>query len=163
MGCSPGLYPSLRDLKAFRNLVQLLEYIFHLHVPAYPVPHTLAEILLVFLLNDENDLFKSRAVRVIHGKINDLVPLRIHRIDLLEPAVAASHTCRQNYQYRFVHFSFPFCVSFTRFRAVKPTSLNMSVSAYTSRPPHFTPSFFQVCIHLTTKGMWLAILQSTIF
>ena len=114
MSRPPGLHPSLRDLKALRNLIQLLEYIFHLHVPAHSVPHTLAEILLVFLFDNENDLLKSRPVRVIHGKINDLVALLVHRVDLLESAVAASHACCQNYQYRFVHFPFPFCVFFTR-------------------------------------------------
>ena len=74
------------------------------------VTHALPEIFFIFLLNDENYLLKSCPDSIIHGKVNNLVTLIVYRVNLLQSAVAASHSCCQNYQYRFIHILLPFCV-----------------------------------------------------
>ena len=140
---SPGLHSAFRNLKAFRNLVEFLENVLDFHVLTHSVSHALTEILFIFFLNDENDLFKARPVRVVHGKVNDLVALFVHRIDLLESAVAASHTRCQNYKYRFVHFFFPFCVFFTRCQGREANILkNVKLFVKSAGLLHFTLLFY---------------------
>ena len=80
---SPGLYAAFRNLKSFRNLRQLLEYILYRNMFADCIADALSEILLMLSFNDENDLAESRSDCIINREINDLIPLVIYRIDLL--------------------------------------------------------------------------------
>ena len=47
------------------------------------ISDALAEILLIFLLNDENNLAKARSDRIIDREVDNLMTLVIYRIDLL--------------------------------------------------------------------------------
>ena len=72
---SPGLYAAFRNLKSFRNLRQLLEYILYRNMFADCIADALSEILLMLSFNDENDLAESRSDCIIDREINDLMPL----------------------------------------------------------------------------------------
>ena len=89
---SPGFHPSLRNLIAFRNIVEILEHIGNFHDLADSVADSLPEIFFIFFFDDKYNLLKSGLFRVIQGKIHNDMSLRIHRIDLFESAVTASHS-----------------------------------------------------------------------
>ncbi len=106
MSRSPGLPPAFRHLEALRQIFHLLESIFHFDPLLHAVSDGLFKILLILLLNDKDDLLKPCLHCIIDGKVHDDVSVRIHRINLLQTAVAASHTCCHNDEYWFLHFSF---------------------------------------------------------
>ena len=106
MSRSPGLHPAFRRLEALRQIFHLLESIFHLNSLLHAVSDGPFKILLILLLNDKDDLLKPCLHCIIDGKVHDDMSVRIHRINLLQTAVAASHACCHNDEYWFLHFSF---------------------------------------------------------
>ena len=101
MGGAPGLHAALRDLKPFRYLIHLLIHIRHIHISADTVAYVDLEFRLNGLLDDKDNLLKSSLFCIKNGEINDDVAILIHRVNLLQTAVTASHTCCHDYQYRF--------------------------------------------------------------
>ena len=77
--------------------MEILVGVLHLHDLAHAVAHRLLEVLLDLLLYNEDHLLKSSSLRVVHGEIHDNVSLIVHRVNLLESAVAASHSCRHDH------------------------------------------------------------------
>ena len=106
MSRSPWFHPTFRRLEALRQIPDILKRIFHLNPLLHAVSNGLFKILFILLLNDKDDLLKPCLHCIIDGKVHDDVSVRIHRINLLQTAVAASHACCHNDEYWFLHFSF---------------------------------------------------------
>ena len=88
------------------------------------------------MLDDEYNLLKAGLQRVVDGKIDDKVPMLVHRVNLLQPAVAASHAGCHNYQYRLFHASNP----------PVPRALRRAESPGCSRPLYFKyMDFLKLC------------------
>lgn len=65
MPCPKRLDPTLRRLPALRQGSKLLVHIRDIHVAADPISDRLPERLLIFLLDDKNDLTKTCLLRII--------------------------------------------------------------------------------------------------
>ena len=102
---APRLDAALRHGAAVRNVRQLLVDVFHVEKPLHAVPDALAEECVVLALDDKNKIAEARASCVVHGKIDDAVPLPVDRLHLLEPAEAAAHSGCHNDELRrlFLH------------------------------------------------------------
>ena len=103
MSGSPWLHTSFRNCKAFRKIMQILEYKFHLDMLTHTISDSGTEISLILLLYNKYNFFKPCLNSIIDRKINDNVPVLINRIDLLQATISASHTCCHYYQYRLFH------------------------------------------------------------
>ncbi len=88
----PWFCTALRYGKALRDVLDPLKRIGSLHILLHPASDGLAEVLFIFLLDDKHHFLKARQLRIIYGKLHDDVSLIVHRVDLLQPAVAASHS-----------------------------------------------------------------------
>ena len=97
MSGSPWLHTAFRNCKSLWQIVQILKYKFHLDVLTHTISDSCTEICLILLLYDKYDFFKSSLNSIIDRKINDNVPILINRIDLLQTAISASHTCCHYY------------------------------------------------------------------
>ena len=64
MGCPPWLFPSLRNLRVFRNIIKFLIGILYIHIPAGSFIHKFSENLPVFFLYD-----KYSSVEACHHRI----------------------------------------------------------------------------------------------
>ena len=98
-----GLGPPFGHGVGGGQVVQRLEGVFHLHQAGQPVPDHRAEIGLVLPADDEDDLLKAGAPGVVDGIVDDDLPARAHRVELLHAAVAAAHPGSQYDQYGFCH------------------------------------------------------------
>ncbi len=92
VGGSPRLCAALRDGIALRQIVQLLEYVTHLHHLGDTVPDRLPERLLNLVLDDEYHRLEARAPGVVQGIVDDDLSVVPHRIDLFQASVAAAHS-----------------------------------------------------------------------
>lgn len=129
----PWLHSSFWHLKTVRQIVKILKHIFHLNLLLYPIPDSFPEVCFVFLLDDKHHLLKACLHRIIDRKVHNNMPFRIHRINLLESSVTASHSCRHNYQYWFFHIICPYSSIF--FQRISPGS---KVTAVICPSPSYT-------------------------
>ena len=90
---SPGLHPSLRYFKPVRNIIQILKNIRCFNLFFNPVANGGTKALLVLSFDNKNNPFKACTNCVINRKIHNNVPIFIHRINLFQTAIAASHPC----------------------------------------------------------------------
>src|SRR5699024_4655867 len=109
MCCTPGFHTSFRHFESLRDVVQILERVFHIHDLRHSVSDSLFKICLILFLDDKDDLFKSCPLCIKNREIHNDMSFFVHRVDLLQSAVPASHTCRHNHQNRFLHLSSPSC------------------------------------------------------
>ena len=93
---APRLLAAFRHRKALRQVIQLLENIFDLHVLRYAVADNLFKVLKKLLLDDEDYLGKARLRGIKNRKIHDNLAVFANGIDLLQAAVTAAHTGRHN-------------------------------------------------------------------
>ena len=93
---APRLLAAFRHRKALRQVIQLLENIFDLHVLRYAVADNLFKVLKKLLLDNEDYLGKARLYGIKNRKIHDNLAVFANGIDLLQAAVTAAHTGRHN-------------------------------------------------------------------
>ena len=99
---APRLGAVGRDGNALRNVLCLLENILDLYAAFDALADSLAEKLKVFLFYNENDLVKARLERIIDRVVDDELAVGADRVNLLEPAVSAAHTCCKNKQCHYL-------------------------------------------------------------
>ena len=102
MSRSPWLHTAFRYAVALRKLIEFLEHVFHLHVFCHAVSDLLLKLLFDGFLYNKYHLLKSCFHRIVNRKVNDLVTVWVHRVDLLQTAVTAPHPCCHNYQNWFL-------------------------------------------------------------
>ena len=107
---APWLGASLRDGVAGGDIVQLLIGVTDLHGAFFqPLAHGLHEVLADGFLDDDNGGIETGFVGVIKGIVQNRFALTSHRVDLLQSAVAATHTGGHNDENRFAcHSNSPF-------------------------------------------------------
>ena len=112
MAGAPGLGAAFRHGIALRQVVQVLIGIAHVHNFGQPVADGFLEGVLDLVLDDEHDGLKARAACVVSGIVDDDLAVVTHRVDLLQAAVPAAHTCCHHHKNRFFHntFSLFFCL-----------------------------------------------------
>ena len=103
---SPRLHTSFGDRISLRQLVERLECVLELHVRADALADALFKVLLHLLLDDEHDLFKARADRIEHGKVQNDVIVIVDRLDLFRTAETAAHAGCHDQKNRFFHKAF---------------------------------------------------------
>ena len=84
---APGLDTALRDGEALRQLVQLLERVFHVHHLGDTVADGRLKGILDLVLDDKNDRLKACAAGIVERVIHNDLPIAAHRVDLLHAAV----------------------------------------------------------------------------
>ena len=106
VGGAPGLDAAFRHRKALRQHVQLLEGVAHLQagLPGAGA-HRPLELGLDLVLDDEHHGGKSRPAGVVQAVIQDGLAAGAHRVDLLQPAVAAAHAGSHHNKNRFFHMA----------------------------------------------------------
>ena len=102
MSRSPWLRTAFRYAVALRQLIELLEHVFHLHVFRHAVSDLLLKLFFDGLLNNEYHLLESGFHRIVNRKVNDLVTVWVYRVNLLKTAITAPHPCCHNYQNWFL-------------------------------------------------------------
>ena len=103
VGRAPGLDAALRHREAFGQFFKLLVGIAHVEPGAAgALPYRRLESVLDLVLDDKDHRLKPGAAGVVQAVIQNCLPRRSHRVDLLQAAVAAAHTGRHNDQDRFV-------------------------------------------------------------
>ena len=103
MCCSPRLYTSFRNFVTFREIVQILEYIRYIHDLLNSLSNSFFKICFIFFLNNKYDFLKSCAFCIKDREIHNNMSFLIYRVNLLQPAISASHSCCHNDQNRFLH------------------------------------------------------------
>ena len=104
MAGAPGLGPPLGDGVALRELVQLLEGVADLHGGLLqPGTDGFHKVLLNGFFDDDHGFFEACLPGIEEGVVQDGLPLGPHRVDLLQPAVAAAHTGGHDHKNRFLH------------------------------------------------------------
>ena len=98
---TPGLAALGRSGEAFGQIIDLLEDILDIEVLFSLIAYRNLELLFDLLLDDEDHIPEACAPGVKHGKVNDLVALRVHRSDLLETTEAAAHASSHNHESGF--------------------------------------------------------------
>ncbi len=105
---APRLGPPGRHREPCGQIVQSLKRIIHLDRPGVFRANGLAEGLLEIPPDHEHHAVESGAHGIEHRIVHDRFAGRPHRLDLLQPAVPAAHTRRQNHQCRLhVRSCFP--------------------------------------------------------
>jgi len=108
VGRAPWLDAPLRHGEPLRQLVELLVGIADLKPGAQGAgTDSLLERLLNLMLDDENNGLEPGAAGIVKAVVQNGLAGRPHRVDLLEPAVAAAHTGSHDHQDRFVHVLSP--------------------------------------------------------
>ncbi|MPM79982.1 hypothetical protein SDC9_127025 [bioreactor metagenome] len=67
----------------------------------------IVKVLLNLAVDDEDDLLKACLQRVIERIVHDDFAVAANGVDLLEPAVAAAHSCCHDNESRFLHIQSP--------------------------------------------------------
>ena len=109
MAGSPRLRAAFGERNPFRQAVKLLIDVGHMEEFFHAVADARTEFSFHLALDDEHHIAETGAPCVEQGKINDDVPLRIDRLDLLEPPEAAAHSGSHNDKTwcMFAHFVLP--------------------------------------------------------
>ena len=95
---SPRLRAAFGERNPFRQAVKLLIDVGHMEEFFHAVADARTEFSFHLALDDEHHIAETGASCVKQGKINDDVPLRIDRLDLLEPPEAAAHAFGHNHE-----------------------------------------------------------------
>ena len=95
---SPRLHTSLRHGISFGQVFKVLEHICGLDIFGNALTDGFFKIPQVLLFDDKNNFIKSRGNRVMDGIVNDKFAAGADRINLLQPAVTASHPGSKNHQ-----------------------------------------------------------------
>ena len=102
---APGFLAAFGNLKSRRDVVEILEGVFHRQNMRVFVADFDAEFFLEVMSDHEDDLAEIGSDGVENGIVHDDFAGGAHRIDLLETAVTAAHAGRQNKKSRFHAFS----------------------------------------------------------
>ena len=92
VACAPRLGPPLRDGKALRDVVDILENICCLQLRGGTRLDVLFESLLEVLADDENGFFETGLPCIVKGEVHDYVSLFGNSVNLLVSAVPAAHS-----------------------------------------------------------------------
>ena len=95
---SPGLRPSLRYRKSFRQLIQFLKSISHLTQFFHPIPNHFTKIFFQIPTDDKNNLIKPCFQSIVDGIIHNDLTAGAYRSQLLDPcAKSGSYPGRHNH------------------------------------------------------------------
>ena len=101
---APGLLALLRNGIALRQVLLELVGVADVHGPGHPFADAALEVLLDLGLDDEDHRLEARPAGVVDGVVDDHLVVLAHRVQLLEPAVAAAHASGHDDQNRlFAH------------------------------------------------------------
>ena len=104
VGRAPGLDAAFGNREPGRQLVQRLVGVAHGEPGLFGAcADALTESRVDLRLDDKDDGLKTGAARVKQAVIQNCLAVRPHRVNLLQPAVAAAHAGRHHGQDRFVH------------------------------------------------------------
>ena len=106
MAGAPGFLAARGDREARRDIVEILEGVFHRKHMGVFVADFDSEFFLEVMPDDEDDLAEISSDRVENGIVHDDFPGGAHGVDLLKTAVTAAHAGRQDKKSRFHAFSY---------------------------------------------------------
>ena len=96
--CSPWFCTVCRFLKSFREIIQRLEYIFHITDFLDTVSDNSTEIFLQVFSDNENNFIKTCLYCIMNGIIHNDLAGRSYRLQLLDSSseTASNSSCHNN-------------------------------------------------------------------